>query len=55
MNTVHPFAPSGYTTLMTNRAICDKCGNLESFAVHRMPETPPEAREIDARKVGERA
>lgn len=51
---VHPFADSGYRTLMTERAICATCGNLEANPVHVMPEVPPEAREIDARIVGEK-
>lgn len=50
--TVHVFAPSGYHTYDGGKAICT-CGSVEGERVHQLPEVAPEAREIDARRIGE--
>lgn len=48
----HLFYPSPHAT-HDGKRICDLCGCTESAKVHDVPAVPVEAREIDARRVGE--
>lgn len=50
---VHVFQDSGYCTYVGGLKIC-RCGQIEKSRAHDVPPTPPEAREIDERKLGER-
>lgn len=50
--TVHPFSPSGFFTWDKSKPIC-RCGSVEGGKIHTLPETPPEAQEIDQRRLGE--
>lgn len=51
---LHPFVDSGYATWDGGKRIC-QCGMVQNARIHQLPETPPEAREIDSRRIGEAA
>lgn len=51
---VHLFVDSGHSTWDHGRRIC-RCGSVENAKIHQLPETPPEARELDDRRIGERS
>lgn len=48
----HPFYAGDHFT-HDGRRICEFCGDVERAKVHEMPETPEEARLVDARMLGE--
>lgn len=48
----HVFAPSGRRDVYRRR-ICAVCDGIEQARVHRVPEVPDEAGEIDQRRGGE--
>jgi hypothetical protein len=54
MPRVHVFYPGEHRT-WDDRRVCEECGDVESAKVHEVPLQPDEAREIDARKLGESA
>lgn len=51
---VHPFVDSG-TTDAFGEPICarEDCGSVRKARVHQLPDTPPDAAEVDARILGE--
>ena len=50
----HLFADSGYTTAgVKPQRICATCDMPEPDQRHQLPETTPEAAELDARRTGE--
>jgi hypothetical protein len=51
---VHHFYAGPHRT-WDDRPVCEACGSTEADKVHEvpLPDVPDEAREIDARKLGE--
>ena len=50
----HVFFPGPHTT-HDGRRLCEGCGDVEGAKVHRVPTVSDEARQVDARKLGEDA
>lgn len=51
---IHVFRRSAHTLPGLNaEPLCDDCGNPQSHRVHDVAESPPEAAEIEARRLGE--
>lgn len=51
--TTHIFADSGHKTWDLGKLIC-RCGSVQEARVHDLPPTPEAAKEVDARRIGER-
>ena len=48
----HVFFAGDHRTHRGER-ICESCGDIERAKVHQLPEVSEDARELDARRIGE--